>query len=484
VNALQPVRHSLRGLEVITLLHVGIFVAGATWAFGGNASWVREPLTAWGGLAVLITLSALIAEGNVSEISLRPILWLWPLILYNVLAVASRFTPGMRELQLGPDTVMAPIAVSQGRPSAAVPAEVLPALWLFDALYLSCFNLVLTVRHRRAYRALLLFLVANAVALAVFGTVQKLTGQRGIFFGRIVPPQSYFFSTFVYDNHWGAFAILMAAVCLGLAVHYSRHGGGRPVIQTPAPGLGAALLLLVASVPLSGSRSCSALILVLLAGAFLSWGAAFIRRRRRRGMPVAGPLIGTVAAAALAAGAVWYVDQDVIAQRFQKTGEQFSEMRKVGGIGSRANLYRDTWRMARDRIWFGWGTASYPHVFMLYNTQAPDRRDRLPKFYHDAHSDWLQSLAEHGVVGTALLGLCGVVPLLGIRPRLLAVSVPSRLLAGCGLVLAYAWVEFPFGNVAVVLCWWLCLFCAAGLARLNAEEGSGGDRPAAEPLTP
>jgi O-antigen ligase len=302
--------------------------------------------------------------------------------------------------------------------------------------------------------------------------VQKLTGQRGIFFGRIAPPQTYFFSTFVYDNHWGAFVILMASACLGLALHYSRHGGGRPVIQTPAPGLGAALLLLVATVPLSGSRSCSALILVLLAGAFLSWAAAFIRSRRRRGKPVAVPLLGAVAAAAVAAGAVWCVDQDVIAQR------------KVGGIGSRADLYRDTWRMARDRIWFGWGTASYPYVFMLYNTQAPDRRDRLPKFYHDAHNDWLQSLAEHGVVGTALLGLCGIVPLLGIRPRQLALSVPSRLLAGCGLILAYAWVEFPFGNVAVVLCWWLCFFCAAGLARLDAEDGSGGDRPAAEPLVP
>jgi hypothetical protein len=37
----------------------------------------------------------------------------------------------------------------------------------------------------------------------------------------------------------------------------------------------------------------------------------------------------------------------------------------------------------------------------------------------------------------------------------------------CGLVAAYAWVEFPFGNVGVVLTWWLCLVASVHYVRLS-----------------
>jgi hypothetical protein len=44
-------------------------------------------------------------------------------------------------------------------------------------------------------------------------------------------------------------------------------------------------------------------------------------------------------------------------------------------------------------------------------------------------------------------------------------SLPRALLAGCGLVLLYAWIEFPFGNTAVALTWWLCFFVCLRYAR-------------------
>ena len=144
--------------------------------------------------------------------------------------------------------------------------------------------------------------------------------------------------------------------------------------------------------------------------------------------------------------------------------------------------------MAADRPWFGWGMGSFPHVFMIYNTQKVNRQDNLPKYYHDAHSDWIQSLAENGFVGSGLLGLGAIVPLLGLRRRqLLGSSIPLHLLWGCGLVLLYAWIEFPFGNVAVVLSWWLCFFCAARYAHLQRfedERGNGNRAPPAAALPP
>src|SRR5262249_48605132 len=94
----------------------------------------------------------------------------------------------------------------------------------------------------------------------------------------------------------------------------------------------------------------------------------------------------------------------------------------------------------------------------------------------DAHSDWLQSFAEHGVVGTTLLGLCAIVPLLRVRRVHLASPVTAYLLAGCGLILLYAWIEFPFGNLAVVFVWWFSCFSAVQYARLQDRESSAATK--------
>jgi len=111
----------------------------------------------------------------------------------------------------------------------------------------------------------------------------------------------------------------------------------------------------------------------------------------------------------------------------------------------------------------------------FYNTRRPV--DKLPIFYNDAHSDWLQALAEHGIVGSALLALTAIVPLLRLRRRHLGGPVPAYLLGGCTLLLVYAWIEFPFGNLAVVFTWWLCFFCAVHYARLQDREELSAKMP-------
>jgi len=48
--------------------------------------------------------------------------------------------------------------------------------------------------------------------------------------------------------------------------------------------------------------------------------------------------------------------------------------------------------------------------------------------------------------------------------------LPRYLLTGCGLILLYAWVEFPFANPAVVLTFGATYYCAVRYALL--DEGS------------
>lgn len=467
-------RHrSLGGLETATLLHVGIFLIAITWGFGGNASWIRVPLAWMGSLGLLITLAAVLPSNGRSRVSLRPLAWLWPLGLFNAIVLISLFHPGLRRIPSGPDILLVPESLPAWLPSTALPADSWKALWLFDVIYLSCFNLALTVRRRRALRGILWFAFGNALVLAVFGTVQKLTGATGLFFDSVKSPQTHFFSSFIYHNHWGAFMVLMAACSLGLVWRYARSDSGRGFFNSPGFGGLVGLFFMSLTVPLSTSRSCTILLFILLSGSFLHWTIRLIRHRRRQGVTAAGPLLVALTALVLAIAGTWFLEEDVITARFATTAEQLAQMRQRGGIGSRATLYRDTWRMAQDRLWFGWGMASYPYVFTLYNTQE-SKVDRLPVFYHDAHNDWLQSAAEHGLIGSVLLGLCGIVPLIGLKRRDFASPLPVYLLVGCGLILIYAWVEFPFGNMAVVLSWWLCFFCAVSYARLQMRDDSGG----------
>ena len=90
------------------------------------------------------------------------------------------------------------------------------------------------MRQRRNLRRLLLFAGGNDLVLAVFGSVQKFVKAKGLYFGLVPSPQTYFFSSFIYHNHWGAFTVLMVALCLGLVAHYARRSE-RDFWHSPAP---------------------------------------------------------------------------------------------------------------------------------------------------------------------------------------------------------------------------------------------------------
>jgi O-antigen ligase len=459
-----PRKDRADALAIATAVHVAIFLAATTWALGGNGLSLRPALAAWGSLGGLITLAALFSGRTAGQRAFRR---LWPFLLFNAVVLVSLLTPGLRALHFAGETMFVPRQIAAGVPTAALPAGAAAALWMFDAIYLSCFNLMLVVRRRRTLRGLLTFAAVNAFVLAVFGTVQKFADADGPYFGAVKTRQPLFFSSFLYHNHWGAFTILMTSACLGLVWHFGSRRHGRSFFYTPAFAGLVAVFFLAATVPLSASRSCTLLLALVLAGCFVHWLIRTVGSMRRRQAPVAPLLAGAFAAIALGCAAIAYLASDTISLRVTLTEQQIAAMRAQGGIGSRMVLYRDTWRMAKARPLFGWGMASYPHVFMLYNTQEPDRRDHLPVFYGAAHNDWFQALAEHGFVGTALLGLCALVPFAGLHRPLFDNPIPTCLMLGCAAIVAYALVELPFENVAVVLSWWLCFFCAVRYARLS-----------------
>ncbi len=457
-------------MDKLVLLHFGALLLFTSWAFGGQAPWARQIIAWWGTAGLLLFLWAAGTHHRPSAGEFHPALrFLWPLWLYDVLVIVSCFNPGFRETIVAGQPSLVLVNPNPWLPTAALPLLAAKELWQFNGLVLSSFNLLLVLHRRRQVRSVLFLLAGNAVVLAVFGTFQKLVGAKGLWFGLVPSPNTHFFSTFIYHNHWGAFTLLNTAVCVALLFHYHRRGGHRDIWHSPVL-LGAVVTLLLAiSVPLSASRSCTVLVGALLAGALIHFLLRVIRQRREKHESALLPVAGIALAAILSLAAISYLGRDVIVQRAELTSEQLSRLSHEGTLTSRLILYRDTWRMASEKPWFGWGLESYAHVFRIFNTQRTAESQWWIVFYAEAHNDWLQSLAEVGFVGTGLLALLVLLPLFSIPWRRVSSVVPRYLLAGCALVLLYAWLEFPFANPAVMLTFCAIFYCAIHYAALDVH---------------
>ncbi len=456
-------------LEKIAVGHAATLLIFATWGLGGAAPWSRFTLCVLGTAGLAVTLLAVRERMRGGKGSLRLLHWLWPVLLFDLLVFSSLFQPSFRSATVEGSAVFVPLQQVSALPSSARPEVTAEALWLANALFIPCFNLVLAVRQRRLLRLLLLVTGANALALAIFGTLQTLIHAPGLYFGTIPSPNPNFFATFIYQNHWGAFAVLMFALLVGIVFHDARKPGYRNFWHSPAFGLAIAAGLLAATAPLSRSRAATALVLVLGAAACAHALRVLNAHRRAIGRSAGGPALILALAVAVAGLGMFWLAKPIIAERAADTRAQWTAIRDAGTLGSRARLYSDTWKMAQDRFWFGWGLGSYPAVFTLYNTHESPA-DRLPVHFEDAHSDWLQSLAEVGVVGTGLRIAALLLPLAALRRRRPLPVLSLYLLAGCGAIVAYAGIEFPFGNPAVTFAFLLCFFCAIRLALLEERE--------------
>ncbi|OHE89381.1 MAG: hypothetical protein A3G75_02425, partial [Verrucomicrobia bacterium RIFCSPLOWO2_12_FULL_64_8] len=399
--------------ELLTVAHAAALLVFAPWAFGGETDLAHLLIRWWGIPAAFITVCAIWRRRRDRQDLPASLRWLWPLLLFDALVLLSCLNPSFMRATLGGAAALVQIQPDSPRPSSARPDLSLHELWLCNAIYLTGFNLALVVRRRRVLRALLLIVTANTLLLAVFGTFQKLAHAPGLFFGAQRSPNPAFFASFIYHNHWGALTVLSTAAALGLLFHYRgrRATGGRR--HSPALFGLTATLFMAASVPLSTSRSCSALLLILLTGALFHWLRMLYQRARAGGRSPAMPAV--IAVGVFLAGwvAIYLLGEPVIEARLDKTREQLEQIQLRGGLGGRERLYADTWRMARQKIWFGWGLGSYATVFRMYNQQVSV--EGWVPFYAQAHSDWLQALAELGLTGTVLVILLGAVPLTALR---------------------------------------------------------------------
>jgi O-antigen ligase len=444
--------------------------------FGGKIYWSTLPLSIWGTIGGALTLRLLMHTGTRRR---RFIWWLAPFVALNTIILVGTLNPAFSEFIFFGERSLRPISHLTWLPTSAMPKETLLDLWLYNGIYLSAFNLLIGIKRRRALRQIALILTLNCSALAVFGTIQHFAGTD-IFFGLEHSPNQSFFATFIYHNHWGGYAMVTSALGLGLVGHHLNDRGQRNFWHSPGFAISIPVMLVAISIPLSSSRSST---LAELGLAAISAGYLlkhFRRRFRHHQSARYGAYAGIVLAGALALGAIYYLAKPVIERRIAETVQQlkkeqhyaFAASEKLFYAESRFRLYEDTVNMIKAKPIWGWGFGSYGYVFPRYNSQSAPAT-RWPIVFIDAHSDWLEALAEVGLVGTILLVGMVIGPLWLVGLRIFSCAFSGFVFTGASMLALYALIEFPFANPAVILSFWTVLFLSlryAGLEIANAKE--------------
>jgi O-antigen ligase len=341
------------------------------------------------------------------------------------------------------------------------------------------------MESRRLIRKLLLMIVLNGALLAIAGTFQKLSYVPGDRVKEIwglwdAPEPRYFFSSFTYKNHWSAFALL----CLGGALSLAwREISRKGILAWREPKAGVCLvaaLFIGITIPLSGSRSGTFLLIIflILLALVLGWSVTryfdtLIKRCAAFG--------GTVFACSLTLGIlVWFgfnLDRETKSEAIGNTLQQWKNYQK-GSPPMRYYLWKDTFKMFLDKPVFGHGLGSFRALHPLYQS-AEYKKEReyglasahrkLKPLTEHSHNDWLQYLAEIGVVGVVLLLL---VPTLGIWQNRKSVfsTAPDWALVGCILFAIYSFVDFPTRTPACLLLLSLTLSLALKHASLEKER--------------
>jgi putative inorganic carbon (HCO3(-)) transporter len=452
----------------------GIFLLLLAWIpipFGSNRPWAWSLFEAvtFGLLAAWLVRAALgRAEWPVAWDTLRV-----PLVLLGVwlvLFLVQLVPIPMPLLKLAsPDryAVYAPGSPSVGFLSLA-PAATLEAFLKAVAYVGMLFLTVALIRTRERLAVLATWLLVIGAGEALFGFYVYATHLDFIPEALRDGHWDLLTGTFVNRNHFAALLAAIIPVWIGLLMGGARRRrrGYRDRLRRALRFLVSwrilallIVLLLTAALLMSKSRGGN---LSLLLALVLVAGVAALRRGIRA--PEVR-VVAVVLALALAGGA--WVGLGALKNRLEHAPEE---------AGDRLLTWHRTLALFADYPMLGAGAGSYASVFPRYKDPK-----MFPLLYDHAHNDYLELLAEQGIVGFAVLA----VAVLWILKRVLAAYLSRHdrfmrgmlfaSLAGSAATLSHSLVDFSLQIPADAAL--LFLLLGIGVVAAATERRSKGRPP-------
>lgn len=455
----------------------------ATWSLGGRADgaiyWIAA--LCWSSLFVLVLDPRRFKRGGAGDRNEVPLLAYWAL-LFLILAIGA-FNPQMEVVERADGSwgleALKPIPFL---PAALVGERAREYSFLLTGVMVQAVMIWQYLRRRSHVRLLVTCLAINALGLAIIGAVLNLMSTEKIL-GLFEPVNQSFFSSFRYHNHWTAFALLSLGQCSALAVYwfgwsrrYHQATRRRPEFLWLCAGGLISITLLI-----NGARAgilffAAFLAVVLWRGAWRILGENSLREsgRKRWWMSKTARLAGLGFIILGLAGYGFILTGDLIENKIVATQQQLEQIGEGGGLNDRL-IYgpQDTGRMIQARPLFGWGFGNHKYAFYIFTGDHYRTAEGIPRVHKEfAHNDWLQFIAELGIIGF----VCLIAPPLLIYFRLRKRGPPpaftSWLLIGAGLILLLATFEFPLSNPAVLLIFFVQCTAALRYWWLDTESGA------------
>ena len=399
-----------------------IVAVGSPWLFGAVQPWAILAMTTTGLVVSAIALAAGVVRGGTA----RPAVPLWPLIGFAALGL----------LQLVPLPAAAHAIVAPGTHAIWHPAEAAAVAVLGGGAHPVSLDPDSTLRSLSLVVALglLAFLAAPALArpgpaVAAMTTVAAggfLLSAYAIFararfgpllYGRFVVPTVTPFGPFVSKNHFAGYVVMAALLATGLAIGLAQDARRRHRDWTASPRAGVIVLAMVAAVAMAlaglASLSRGGAIALFAGGASLL--ALVLRAREGKGRAGAAYVLAI-------AGVLGLV---LVVLVPPATHER---LQTLGGASFRLATWRDALRMSLTSPVVGQGLGAFHDAYPRFK-----REHGLIRVEH-AENDYVETLAETGLVGLVLVLAGGGLVLTGASRRLLSRSNRHGLLVrGVGM---------------------------------------------------
>lgn len=392
------------------------FIGLAALAFGAVYPWAYVPLLTAAGLLGIAGLRHGVPP------DLRPLamalLLLWAVVCLQLLplppAILNAISPNTMPLAASYNIAAAP---DEPLPLSVDPAATRTAVLALAALSLYVLGLP-ALLGRRSLRAVPSALAAFAVPLALFAVYTR-EHNNNLMYGFWEPLDGNAGNQagpFINRNHFAGWMVMATCLMVGwLLGHVERAlrpadaRRRRSIARMFSEDTGRVLLMstavALAAISVFWVVSRSAILSLSMAIALFAW--LVVARRRlahtRRSMVIAA------LAVVLLAGVGWR-GVDVLIERF--TDER--------SLLSRLDAWRDGWLVVRDFPLFGTGLNTYSPAMLFY-------QQRNPGFHlAQAHNDYLQLLAEGGIVVAIPAALAVVMLARAVRRTLRAAAGESR----------------------------------------------------------
>jgi len=246
-------------------------------------------------------------------------------------------------------------------------------LQLLIALTLLLFLATQAFRTSDDWRFFVWFIMSFGFLVAVFGILQHLTFNGKLYWFREMRYGGIPFGPYVNRNHFAGFAELVIPIALvPLVLGKVRRERWFAVGLLALFPLGALFL--------SASRGG----IISLAAEIVLLSLLLVLRRTRGKHVLAGAVVLLFAFMLVS----WLGVRQIL--------ERFSSMQSLEVTsGQRASMRLDPWHIFREHPWTGTGLGTLQTVFPPYETLYD------AKVVNHAHNDYLEALAETGIVGVA-----------------------------------------------------------------------------------